>query len=265
MDYRTKYPITWKRFEDGEIIGSMMTVSTSFKNYFVTICRTVERLIMSGIDIHTTFILCPVYGSDFEFGVGGTEHEYEFEDDTAYRELGEELGLIIKKSDDMKNYKVGQNVWGRRKYTGYVIPIENTKFLSRKEKEMIMPSISTAPDKYSKDKIHCLVYGSIEAVLEKMNYGSIIEVFDNTDGIIGVGFQPLAFLIETCEKVRYTPTTSKWKTNASTKSPKRNWRTKSPKRNWRTKSPKKTWDTSVVRKTRRKSPRKSTSRRRRRR
>ena len=241
--YKTKYPIIWKRFSDGNNFYSNLIVSYSFDNYYPLICNEIEKLIDLGFDLNNTYILCPVYQdriggpSDFEFGVGGTEKSDETSEEAAVRELGEEVGLILKKKGDyMENYYIGSRILKGRKYSGYVIPATNTKFLTSLTKKKLETNLSTAKDKLNKSKIHCLVYGSEKDITEKLEYFKKIHVFENDDNIIGVGYQPLSMVLKYCKikKLIKSPSRKRSKSPVS-------WRTgrlmspiKGSSDNWRT-------------------------------
>lgn len=243
--FTTKYPIQWKNFSDGKMYSSMAVVSRSFTGYYHTLCNTINNLHMLGYDINTLFVLCPVYVnnkniiSDFEFSVGGTEKYGETPDTAAFREVGEELGLILNNKDDRYgNYYQGTNMVKGRTYTGYAVPTTNMRFITKADKVELQPTLADTYDR-KKYKINCIVYGSFEDIQEKIKHNKQIHVFDNKDGIVGVGYQPLIFLWEMCSKQNFkldgaikhkTKTKTKAKPKPKRKSPTNKKRSRGKKR-----------------------------------
>lgn len=208
--YRRKNTIEWKRFKDNRVKTSKLPVSTSFKKYYPSVCKIVCELQEQGYDMDNTFLICPVYRnkygfpSDFELGVGGTGKNNEHINTTAFRELGEEVGLIPRFRKKMKDFKFNTDKRNDRTYTSYIIPLKDTKFLNKIQKKNFDEKSNKCKDDSTK-KIYCFVFGSENEIKKKLSRKRNINFFGknlikgvNSDGIIGFGYKPLSFVLEYC-------------------------------------------------------------------
>lgn len=166
--------ITVLHFENKKIIKDDITTYT-FSTYFPKMMR---KAMNSHMIKENHFVLCPLYDKgDFQIGVTGKVKLRETFFHGINRELGEEVGLIIK--NRKKLYYIKPITKKNTINQSFVINIKDTKPVPINNKNFI----DLRPDTNNK-KVGCIIYGEESDIISFMQ--KPIYRFLNDDKIIGL-------------------------------------------------------------------------------
>ena len=140
------------------------------------------------------YVLGPIYsGGDMQIGVTGGVAYHEAFDKAVSRELGEEIGLVPKRKEDLN--KLYKNRTGKKIMQVYDCFINDTTPVLDHQHSAKITTEKDTPDL----KVGCFVYGTKSTILKFLNQDKIY-VYHSDDNIVGIGAIKVSDVWEALEK-----------------------------------------------------------------
>lgn len=179
--------IYYRKFNEKEIVKTLCDFKKSF--FPPPMFNSLHKALKNGRINPEDWLLCPLYSDEnFQIGVTGSVEVHEERENAVFRELGEELGLVPARMEDL--LLIQENVWYRRNgkqvdFPVYDIYIKNCRPVPEHADSKL---ISQNEDDRTR-KIGCYVYGKEIDLFEFLNREKIFR-YQSSDDIIGIAMVP---------------------------------------------------------------------------